>query len=260
MRKKSLIAFAIVLAGAWTFFGHHSQIENSPAAGRANAKLTEGQLELGLRMQKAVLTDQDMGEIQQILKAGFNINDPIGCGTFNCVDGAVAIGNVKMLKFFLAKGAQPKSSALMQSVWCKDPGVSFQLVQTLLKAGADAGYKEYFPKEYVTGDTHKPDPSRFTSPLHVACYQGYSEVVELLLSRPGVAINALDIDGCTPLMWAVEKGNRKIVGLLLAKGANVNLANGRGQTAASFARGPNESDVLQMLQKASTTAQLTAAN
>jgi len=255
-----LIAFAIVLAGTCALLLQRSHIRDLPPPAGKNAELSNKQLELGQRMQKAVLKDQEMGEIQQILKAGFDINDPIGCGTFNCVDGAVAVGNVKMLKFFLANGAQPKSSALMQAVWCKDSKISILLVQALLNAGADASYKEYFPTNYVTGDTRKPDPTRFTSPLHVACFQSYSDVAELLLSRPNVEVNALDIDGRTPLMWAVEKGNKKLVAQLLAKGANVNLINGRGLAAASFARGPEESDILEILQKASTTGEFNSAN
>ena len=253
MNKISLIALAILVGGAGTLLVQKSRVRNLPTNARANA-------ELGQRMQKAVLTDQDMGEIEQILRAGFKIDDPIGCGTFNCVDGAVAVGNVKMLKFFLANGAQAKSSALMQAAWCKDSKVSFQLVQALLNAGAEAGYREYFPTNYVTGDTHEPDSRRFTSPLHVACYQSYSDVTELLLSRPGVEINALDIDGRTPLMWAADKGNKKIVAMLLAKGADMNLTNGRGQTAASFAHGPDQSDILEILQKASMNTKLSAAN
>ena len=211
-------------------------------------------------MQKAVLTDQSIRAVQRILKAGFNINDPIGCGTFNCVDGAVAVRNVKMLKFLLTNGAEAKSRSLLEAAGGKDGRVSFQLVQALLNAGADAGYREYYPSNYVAGDTHKPDPSRFTSPLHVACYQGNSEVAELLLRRPGVAVNALDIDGHTPLMWAAAKGNKELVALLLAKGADPNLTNGRGQKAANFARGPNESDILEIFYQASVTAKLNAAN
>ena len=61
-------------------------------------------------------------------------------------------------------------------------------------------------------------------------------------------------------MWAADKGNKKIVAMLLAKGANMNLTNGRGQTAASFAHGPDQSDILEILQKASMNTKLSAAN
>lgn len=212
---------------------------------------------LGQEMQRAVLEKQDLKEIQRILKAGFKIDDPIGCGTFNGVDGAVAVGNVKILKFFLANGAQPKGSSLLQAVWCRKPEVSFQMVEALLKAGADADYKEYYPKVWVTGDTRRADTNRFSSPLHVACYQGYFEVAKLLLSHPGVELNGLNIDGNTPLMSAAAKGNEKIVALLLEKGANVNLKNGRGETAADVARKRIEdrTKILRMLANVPSTTQ-----
>src|SRR5580704_14335989 len=72
---------------------------------------------LGMQMQQAVLQKQDLNEIRRILKAGFKIDDPIGCGTFNAVDGAVAVENLEILKFLLASGARPKNSALLQAVW-----------------------------------------------------------------------------------------------------------------------------------------------
>lgn len=209
-------------------------------------------------MQRAILEKQDLSEIQEILQAGFNVDGPIGCGTFNSIDGAVAVGNVEILKFFLAKGAQPKGEALLHAVRGQKPNVSFQLVKVLLEAGADAGYKEYFPKHYVTGDTHKPDPSRFSSPLHAASYKGDFKVAELLLSRPGVELDKLDIDGRTPLMWAAEKGNEEVVRLLLSKGANANVKNGRGKTAADLVRRQDGTGtkISRMLANASTVAEL----
>jgi hypothetical protein len=174
---------------------------------------------LAMAMQSAVLHKQDLTQIKQILKAGFKIDDPIGCGTFNCLDGAVAVHNMQLLNFFLASGAKPKGSALFHAVWCKDPDASFQMVQALLKAGADANYQ-----------------SQGLSPIGSACFLGRPAVVDLLLSRPGIEFNDMDTDNRTPLMWAAEKGNEKIVALLLAKGANVNVENWKGQTASSLAR------------------------
>jgi hypothetical protein len=212
-------------------------------------------------MQRAVLHQQDLKEIQRILKSGFNINDPIGCGSFNSVDGAVATGNVKILKYLLSSGADPKGWALFQAVWYPKPDVSFQMFEALLKAGADAGYKQSWPTNYVAGDTRLPATNRFESPLHTACYLGNAPVVELLLKHPGVALDGLNIDGYTPLMNAAAKGNEKIVKLLLDKGANPNVKNGRGETAADIARKREDgrSTVLQLLERASSSTEATAA-
>ena len=56
------------------------------------------------------------------------------------------------------------------------------------------------------------------SPLLLACYYGFTSVVELLLRADGIInINqALTKNGCTPLFVACEKGHTPIVELLLA--------------------------------------------
>ena len=208
---------------------------------------------LGMQMQQAVLQNQDLNEIQRILKVGFKIDDPIGCGTFNAVDGAVAVENLEILKFLLASGARPKNSALLQAVWSHHPDISRQMVEMLLKAGADPNYK----------DCYMGDTNRFSTPLHVACYQGYLADVQLLVNQPGVELNSIDIDGYTPLMWAVCKGNKEIVGLLLAKGANPNIAKQRrggvvsmidGATPLEWAEQRAMDDVADMLRAATGTA------
>lgn len=207
---------------------------------------------LGMQMQQAVLQKQDLNEIQRILQAGFKIDDPIGCGTFNSVDGAVAVENLKILKFFLASGARPKGSALLQAVWSHHPEISRQMVEMLLKAGADPNYK----------DCYMGDTNRITTPLHVACYQGYLEDVQLLLNQPNVELNLVDIDGYTPLMWAVAKGNKEIVGLLLARGANPNIAKQRrsgvvspidGATPLAWAEEQAMDDIADVLRAATGT-------
>jgi ankyrin repeat protein len=207
---------------------------------------------LGMQMQQAVLHKQDLNEIRRILKAGFKIDDPIGCGTFNSVDGAVEVENLEILKFLLSSGARPKNSALLQAVWSHHPDISRKMVKMLLKAGADPNYKAYY-----MGDTN-----RFNTPLHVACYQGYLADVQLLIEQPGVELNEIDIDGYTPLMWAVSKGNKEIVGVLLAKGANPNIAKQRrngvdsmidGTTPLEWAERCGMSDIADMLRAATGT-------
>ena len=57
-------------------------------------------------MQEAVLRKRDVGEVLRILKAGFDVNAPIGCGTYSALDGAVQVhlallhhGRVETLRF-----------------------------------------------------------------------------------------------------------------------------------------------------------------
>ena len=63
--------------------------------------------------------------------------------------------------------------------------------------------------------------------MHRAVYHNRIEDVKLLLAAPG-ASDALETkhDGSTPLMWAIDRGNAKIVALLRAAGAPEDLDDG----------------------------------
>jgi hypothetical protein len=41
-------------------------------------------------MQRAVLWDRSVPEVETLLKAGFDPRSPIGCGSFDALDGAIA--------------------------------------------------------------------------------------------------------------------------------------------------------------------------
>ena len=63
-------------------------------------------------------------------------------------------------------------------------------------------------------------------PLFVACQNGHTEMVGLLLACDGVDVNkAATDDGSTPLSRACQNGHTEVVGLLLAcDGVDVNKA------------------------------------
>lgn len=184
---------------------------------------------LWAQMQSAVLKDDSLDEVKALVKEGFDINSPIGCGSFSALDGAVSRSNVDMVKWLLANGSKAKGSALLEAVRCRNLDVSSNMVEALLKAGADANYKEDYPNPSF----HSAIP--LTTPLHTACYLSNWPVVKLLLSWPGIELNTLDVDSHTPLMWAVEKDDIAEVEMLLAAGADPNVKNNKGETAFSVA-------------------------
>jgi ankyrin repeat protein len=67
------------------------------------------------------------------------------------------------------------------------------------------------------------------TPLHRAAFEGYKEIVELLINNE-VDVNVKDDYGCTPLHDAAEYGHKKIIELLISKGADVNAENDDGLT------------------------------
>lgn len=82
-----------------------------------------------------------------------------------------------------------------------------------------------------------------TSSLHYCCEFNRSDIIELLakIAKKGLAVNAQDRYGWTPLHSAAHQGNKSCVALLIKLGAKVNMVNSVGKsplhTAASQNRG-----------------------
>ncbi|KAI9150385.1 Serine/threonine-protein phosphatase 6 regulatory ankyrin repeat subunit B [Paramyrothecium foliicola] len=101
-----------------------------------------------------------------------------------------------------------KSSLLLASI--KDNQLS--AMEILLAMGADVNYQGYRRAGRI-----------FRTPLHTAAFRKDPIFAELLINY-GADIEALDWHCMTPLQQAVLNGFEKVVQLLLAKGAMVNVA------------------------------------
>jgi len=86
------------------------------------------------------------------------------------------------------------------------------------------------------------------TPLYIACYRGYIEVVSLLLNH-GANVNQPKNTGTTPLYIACANGYVEIVSLLLKNGANVNQANNNGYTPLYIASAHGHVQVVSLLLK-----------
>jgi ankyrin repeat protein len=85
------------------------------------------------------------------------------------------------------------------------------------------------------------------TPLHSAAYTGDKKIVELLIAE-GADLDVKDKDGWAPLNNAVKKGHEKIVELLLDKGANVNILKS-WQTPLDLAKHELRFKIADLLRK-----------
>ena len=60
-----------------------------------------------MEMQMAILKDQDIHKVGELLKQGVDINAPIGCGTYGPLDGAVDKQTLTCSSFSGAWGQTP---------------------------------------------------------------------------------------------------------------------------------------------------------
>jgi ankyrin repeat protein len=86
------------------------------------------------------------------------------------------------------------------------------------------------------------------TPLIYAAYHGQTEFAALLIEK-GADLNARSNVGWTPLMYAAFSGRAEVGKLLIAKGAVVNLASRDGKTALSIAESRGRSDFADLLRK-----------
>jgi ankyrin repeat protein len=176
-------------------------------------------------LQRAVLVEQDANKIKALVASGVDLNDPIGCGTFAPLDGAVYKENPELVELLLSLGAKPRDRQLVTAAFLSNDQAGLKIVKLLRAAGVSVNARDYYAQT-----------ERFTTAMHNAVWRENVDLVRYLLSESGVLLDELNVDGRTPLMIAVEKGNRQIFDMLLAAGADPKVKNARGLDADGVAQ------------------------
>ena len=147
----------------------------------------------------------------------------LGCGPSIDIHNASQLGKVKIVKQHLNAGKDVNA----RDPWKKTPlhyaaeKGHVPVVELLIESGANVNLKD------------DATDARGETPLHRAAAKGHVPGVELLIKN-GANVNAKDADGGTPLhsaagngyahrAWDADvRGWKRIVELLLAKGADIN--------------------------------------
>jgi len=88
------------------------------------------------------------------------------------------------------------------------------------------------------------------TPLVLAAYRGHTEVVKLLLER-GAFVNAREKrNGLSSLSHAVGRGDKELVAVLLAHGADPSLKAVDGRTALDRAEANGATEIVALLKQA----------
>jgi hypothetical protein len=180
-----------------------------------------------MQMQMAILKDQDIHKVEELLKQGVDINAPIGCGTYSSLDGAVDRVNLDMLKFLLAHGAKPRGREIVEAAFIDNPKTALNFVKVLLAAGVD-------PNSTTDVNPSMTNNNGSTA-ISNAAYEGNRDLVVLLLAQPHIKVDVPDGGGWTALMYAADHGSVDIEDMLVKAGADPRLKNSWGQTASDLA-------------------------
>jgi uncharacterized protein len=144
------------------------------------------------------------------------------------------LGDLRGIELLLSKGADANAadvhgiSALMMAAGRGHPAA----VRTLLDNGANPR-----AKSKGSGFIRSADGSRLpggNTALHAACYAGRAEIVGLLLAKEA-EVNVKSGDGWTPVMAAAFSGDPRAMQLLLQAGGDIGGINETGYSAAALA-------------------------
>ena len=86
-----------------------------------------------------------------------------------------------------------------------------------------------------------------TRTIWVASRNGNARQVQDLLAKDPTLINAQDLNGWTPVLWATDHGHRKVVVMLLEKGADPTVKASGGYTPLMSARQNGHKKIEELL-------------
>lgn len=173
-----------------------------------------------------------------LLENGAEANEQEESEGFTALYAAATLGYSEVVSLLLERGA--------------DPNAQGGRYGTALNAAAHENYCEIAEQLVRKGAELNPRNASGSraeeSALHMAIQRGHEAMAELLLRQRSVDANLEDEDGLSPLMKAANRGNVKIVQLLLEKGVNTRAADTSGATSLMMAADAGHEAVMGLLQ------------
>ncbi|MEE4214466.1 MAG: ankyrin repeat domain-containing protein [Bacteroidales bacterium] len=177
-----------------------------------------------------------------LLSAGADINHHDKRQGYTPLMWALNSCKTDAAKFLIEKGADIKaksndgSTALILACGCSE-----EIAKDLLARGADINVRSDKGNGVITQCTN------IGLSREVISY----EFIEFLLSE-GADIDETNTTdyygGYTPLFWAVESGNEKLVSFLVEHGAKVNARSNKGKTPLSIATEAGYKNIVEVLK------------
>ncbi|VDH93472.1 protein phosphatase 1 regulatory subunit 16A [Mytilus galloprovincialis] len=177
------------------------------------------------------------------------------------IDGSCALflsslnGNVDIVQLLLDNNADcniccHSKQSLIDKIISKRTfdNITRNIYVSYLKKASSTNGLDYVSKKMSTSKEYAFDVVAGSSPLHIACYNGWIKVVSCLLKHKA-NINMAKEDGTTPLFYACELGHEDIVQLLLDNRADTQICRVDGKSPFNIATDNAHESVVIMLRK-----------
>jgi ankyrin repeat protein len=221
-----------------------SPITFAASAGQADPKLYDLFIAKGVNLKTelnnnganvlllGIAGDKDFKLTDYLIAKGFDLNSKDAQGN-NAFAYAARTGNIELLKSLIKKGVAVDPNAMVMA--------------------AEGSRRNSAPIEvYQYLETLKLNPAAVTKDGRNALHSlvrkpNQKEIIQYFL-QAGVDVNKADLEGNTVLMNAAASNrDTAVIALLLPKVKNINQANGKGLTALTMAVAGNATDVVRYL-------------
>jgi len=217
----------------------------------------------------------DLVKVKSLVEEGADVDTRAkGSGGHTPLFAALFAGHNDVAKFLIAKGADvnAKDMAGVTALHYMCEHGKRSMAELLIAEGADVNAKDYggatpLHRIFYSGrsgldvaelllakgadvNAKLPDEGWMgcLTPLHFAVESGDTKIVGLFIGK-GADINAPNSDGEMPLHIACKWGHKDVVELLVAKGADMNAKDSKGQTALSLAKEQGYTEIVELLRK-----------
>lgn len=220
------------------------------------------------QMLFAAVAEENLPAIKTLLKKGADINAQTTEVGFTPLMIAVKMNRANSIKYLITKGAnvnlQTKDGrTALHYAALNDLLKVFEL---LIKSGAKVGIKDKNGKiatDYVNlGQQNKyfltlaQNVENYNASLLDLVETGNTVGANFLTER-GADVNQTNLNGDTPLIIAAKRKDSKMVGLLLAKGADPEAKNNQGNNAYNIAVMNSDFNSLSLIETALISKELT---
>jgi len=212
----------------------------------------------------------DLSKVESVLSHSKNIKGYSKKGVSPLMVAAFT-GNSKIVDLLLSHGADPNHVTIdgITPIYAAAWNARVDIAQTLVKAGAIINISDRSGQnplmcacsgnnDYLVECLHYALGNR-SGTLYERNFRGREKVVKLLLDR-GARVEALDNEGRTALMYAIDggriwsrisesDGHTKIIELLITYGADLKIMDMNGKTAVDYAQEYGLAETVRILQK-----------